>query len=74
MKCPGIHPDQTVFPSGDSQTWGLTKREYFAAIAMVVLWAGKHWDFELEHFDMADAMQDAVAMADTLIKELSGDE
>ena len=74
MKYPGIHPDQTVFPKDDIQTWGLTKREYFAALVLQGI-AANSFSFSVwNQIDEWEAASRAVVLADTLIKELGGDE
>lgn len=69
----GIDPNQTIFPSSEYESWGLTKREYFAAMMLHALWAGRHWSFDMENCDLDDAAEDAVALADALIKKMNGE-
>ena len=58
-----ITPDGT--PIGPTYlTYGLTKREYFAGLAMQGLCAKQ------EHFYFKEAAREAVAYADALLKEL----
>lgn len=61
-------PFQESDASGQPRTgpeWGLTKREYFAAMAMQGLAA----DHEMNELD--DIAKDAVTLADMLLKELA---
>lgn len=51
---------------------GLTKREYFAAIALQGYLSMKsHPDIDLRKFNTIDVMSAVVSMADALIKELN---
>lgn len=64
-----INPDHTAFPSGDSQSWGLTKREYFAALILQGLAANPSltsikWDGNV-------LASRAVQLAEQLIAELN---
>lgn len=71
-----INPDESAFPSqelnpGASQTplsWGLTKREYFAAVALQGLLAGgpRLWTIQ-------ETVQNALSCADALIEALYGE-
>lgn len=61
-----IVPNQSAFPvDRDNQTWGLTKREAIAAIALQGLLANPAVDGTHE-----DIAIDAVEYTDALIKEL----
>ena len=66
--------DKAAVPS-DSTTnlwppeYGLTKREYFAGLAMQGLMAGKHF----EQYDYVVAAKVSVRAADALLAALEGD-
>lgn len=59
-----IDPDQSAFPTdGENQTWGLTKREAIAAMALQGLLAnpgvdGAGKDLAIEAIEYADALID----------------
>ena len=59
-------PQKIEHPDGDIYTKGLTKREYFAAMAMQGLLAnmGNNYLYEIQ-------AKDSVKIADTLIKALN---
>lgn len=60
--------NQSAFPSTrDTQTWGLTKRELFAVMALQGLLANPN----VKDWSMRDLSQDAVDNADLLIKRLN---
>lgn len=60
--------NQSAFPSTrDTQTWGLTKRELFAAMALQGMLANPNITWAAR-----DLTQDAVEVADLLIKRLNG--
>ena len=62
--------DQSAFPSTrDTQTWGLTKREYFAALMMQALIARFIGELGIPDADEKLA-ETAVVLADALIDEL----
>lgn len=56
-------PQKIEHPNGDIYTKGLTKREYFAAMAMQGILENK-----VPHYQLAEK---AVTMADALIKALN---
>ena len=60
----------SAFPYSEDQTTGLTKREYFAAIALQGLLAGRNIESELSQDDWAEM---AVQHADALIEALNQD-
>jgi len=61
--------NQSAFPSTrDTQTWGLTKRELFAAMALQGMLANPNINWEI-----SDLARDAVESADLLIKRLNSE-
>ena len=58
-------PDQTAFPSTELMTFGLSKREYFAAMAMFGFISQKHLE------SISDISEWSVKQADELIKALN---
>ena len=67
--------DQTAFPSTELMTFGLTKREYFSALAMQAIITGLGgymglYDDVPEKLSYPD-MSNAVIIADELIKALN---
>jgi hypothetical protein len=64
-----VLPDQTAFPSTELMTFGLTKREYFAALAMQGILASCYNSHPPAHrYELACK---AVTQADNLIIELN---
>jgi len=57
-----------VGSSQDIKSYGLTKRELYAAMILQGFVSRKGWKFS--DFDNAASAQDAVQLADALIKEL----
>ena len=70
-----VLPDQTAFPSTELMTFGLTKREYFAAMAMQGLISNLSKYVQVHQKSMAHelvypTMDSAVIIADELINSL----
>ncbi len=61
-------PCSSAFPTSEEQTVGLTKREYFAAIALQGILAGRMADSEVSDQDWAEW---AVKLADELVAALN---
>lgn len=56
-------------PNGNPVSWGLTKRELFAAMAMQGLVASEAWSDHMNHLDIARwAVSNADALVETLEK------
>ena len=71
-----VLPDQTAFPSTELMTFGLTKREYFAAMAMQGLISNLSKYVQVHQKSMAHelvypTMDSAVIIADELINSLN---
>jgi hypothetical protein len=71
-----VLPDQTAFPSTELMTFGLTKREYFAALAMQALVTNLSRYAPIHHSDTKSYlaypnMETAVEIADNLINSLN---
>jgi hypothetical protein len=70
-------PLETAFPTGAEGDPGLTKREYFASIAMQGVLASATWEpdgrFTVNgaNSDIQYIAQESVKMADALIEELN---
>ena len=68
-------PDQTAFPSTELMTFGLSKREYFAAMAMQGLISGLAAHVEISKSTGTKltypTTDDAVSIADELINSLN---
>ena len=63
--------DESAFPSAwDTETWGLSKREYFSGLMMQAL-ASKFVNHSGMQINDERLAKTAVSMADALIKELS---
>lgn len=76
-----VNPDSAAFPTFENNEWGLTKREYFAAMALQGLLANSDltgsMDSADEEFGRGIAnwqVKRAVRCADLLIKELNANE
>jgi hypothetical protein len=65
-----VLPDQTAFPSTELMTFGLTKREYFAAVALLGLLSDRHENQALS-WNENDYTNYAVQIADKLINALN---
>jgi len=65
-----VLPDQTAFPSTELMTFGLTKREYFAAIALLGLLSDRWYNHALGWREN-DYTNNAVEIADELIESLN---
>lgn len=63
------HPDDCAFPGNPEERAGLTKREYFAALALQGLLANSHSPIHNET-GRASITKEAVLMADGLIETL----
>lgn len=61
------NPGDTAYPIGPTEIIGLTKREYFAAMAMQGLCANPEW-VDISEQTIA---QCALVQADALIKQLN---
>ena len=71
MQLDETHPNQSAFPSTrDTQTWGLTKREYFASQALAGLLANPKIYYS-DDVDLREMASSAVVAADVLIEELN---
>lgn len=71
-----VLPDQTAFPSTELMTFGLTKRECFAALAMNALVSNLSRYAPIHHSDTESYlaypnMETAVEIADILINALN---
>jgi hypothetical protein len=71
-----VLPDQTAFPSTELMTFGLTKREYFAALAMQALVTNLYRYAPIHHSDTESYlaypnMGIAIEIADSLINALN---
>jgi hypothetical protein len=66
-----VLPDQTAFPSTELMTFGLTKREYFAALAMQAMIANSDLCYEGESVITHHNTGFAVQIADNLIESLN---
>lgn len=64
-----VHSNQPAFPLPDSRADGLTKREYFAALALAGWYASGRVNINNSRID--DIVDNAVAAADALIKALN---
>ena len=65
-----VLPDQTAFPSTELMTFGLTKREYFAAMALLGLLSDRQYNQALS-WRVNDYTNNAVEIADELIESLN---
>jgi uncharacterized protein YjfI (DUF2170 family) len=65
-----VLPDQTAFPSTELMTFGLSKREYFAAMAMLGLLSKGQYKQALS-WRVNDYTNNAVEIADELIESLN---
>lgn len=65
-----VLPDQTAFPSTELMTFGLTKREYFAAMALLGLLSDRQYNQALSWYEN-DYTNHAVELADNLINSLN---
>jgi len=65
-----VLPDQTAFPSTELMTFGLTKREYFAAMALLGLLSDRQENQALSWREN-DYTNNAVIIADLLIAALN---
>jgi hypothetical protein len=66
-----VLPDQTAFPSTELMTFGLTKREYFAALAMQAAVANSDLCFDRGNLIAGLLTDFAVQVADNLIESLN---
>ena len=69
-------PDDFAFACVDGNSHlqeGLTKREYFAALAIQGIYANQNYNATQE-FHFTNAAQDAVKQADALIKALNNEQ
>jgi hypothetical protein len=64
-----VLPDQTAFPSTELMTFGLTKREYFAVLAMQGLFCNSEFSNAFE--STSDLTDFSVMIADKLIESLN---
>lgn len=64
-------PDQTAFPSTELMTFGLSKREYFAALAMQGIISDSSNFNSVYRKGLEEVSLLAVAQADELIKALN---
>ena len=70
-----INPVLTQSPSLQNETsLGLTKREYFAGLAMQGLISSCDWNFTTFNKDLIDATsKNAIDLADELLKQLENE-
>ena len=66
-----VLPDQTAFPSTELMTFGLTKREYFAALAMQAMISNPDLCFEDQDIISHHSTDFSVMIADKLIESLN---
>ena len=66
-----VLPDQTAFPSTELMTFGLTKREYFAALAMQAMIANSDLCYDEGSVITHHNTDFAVQIADNLIESLN---
>ena len=66
-----VLPDQTAFPSTELMTFGLTKREYFAALAMQAMISNSDLCYDEEGVITHHNTDFALRIADNLIESLN---
>lgn len=71
MQYPTVKPNHPISPIHNTGLEGLTKREYYAGLALQGLLAGFDPIAQKRDLDYSEAADEAVSFADALIAQLS---